>query len=153
MKKKIKILIIIAFCVYSLFFLIGSILAPIMAHFKQYDISGVLTATYMFSCHQRPERSFWIFGYPIALCCRCLGFYLGVVLSSLIAIIKKWNISFKLFCVLSVFVLIDILSNYMFKISTHNIVRFIIGIIMGFLFINLICYGFEYAKGEKDRVR
>ncbi len=28
-------------------------------------------------CHQRPERSFWIFGMPVAVCARCLGIYLG----------------------------------------------------------------------------
>lgn len=28
-------------------------------------------------CHQRPERSFWICGAPIAVCSRCLGIYLG----------------------------------------------------------------------------
>src|ERR1700759_4044801 len=28
-------------------------------------------------CHQRPERSFWIFGTPLAVCARCLGIYAG----------------------------------------------------------------------------
>ena len=28
-------------------------------------------------CHQRPERSFWIFGAEMAVCSRCLGIYLG----------------------------------------------------------------------------
>ena len=28
-------------------------------------------------CHQRPERSLWIFGAHVAVCSRCLGIYLG----------------------------------------------------------------------------
>ena len=28
-------------------------------------------------CHQRPERSFWMFGGTVAVCSRCLGIYLG----------------------------------------------------------------------------
>jgi len=28
-------------------------------------------------CHQRPERSLWVFGCSVAICLRCLGIYLG----------------------------------------------------------------------------
>jgi len=35
-------------------------------------------------CHQRPERSFWIFGLPVAVCARCLGIYLGATLGLLL---------------------------------------------------------------------
>jgi len=29
------------------------------------------------ACHQLPERSFWLFGAPLAVCARCFGLYLG----------------------------------------------------------------------------
>lgn len=35
-------------------------------------------------CHQRPERCFWIFGAPVAVCARCLGIYLGAAAGLLI---------------------------------------------------------------------
>jgi len=35
-------------------------------------------------CHQRPERSFWIFGGSVAVCSRCLGVYLGAALGLLL---------------------------------------------------------------------
>ena len=35
-------------------------------------------------CHQRPERSFWIFDAPIAVCARCLGIYLGAAIGLLL---------------------------------------------------------------------
>jgi uncharacterized membrane protein len=34
-------------------------------------------------CHQRPERSFWMFGGSVAVCSRCLGIYLGAALGLL----------------------------------------------------------------------
>ena len=148
--SKSKVTILIIFCLYSLFFLIGSTLAPILAQCHQFDLSGKLTATYMFSCHQNPCRSFWIFGYPIALCCRCLGFYLGVVVSSLIIVIKGWELSYKKFIVLFFIAFADILLNYKFNFDTGNYTRFLIGIIMGFLFTALICFVFRLRRRKSN---
>ena len=30
------------------------------------------------ACHQMPERSFHLFGFPLAVCARCFGLYAGV---------------------------------------------------------------------------
>jgi uncharacterized membrane protein len=35
-------------------------------------------------CHQRPERSWWIFGGSVAVCARCLGVYLGAAIGLLL---------------------------------------------------------------------
>ena len=40
----------------------------------------VLHQGFALVCHQRPERCFWIFGAPIAVCTRCLGIYLGAAI-------------------------------------------------------------------------
>ena len=32
-------------------------------------------------CHQQPERSFFVAGYPLAICARCTGLYAGFTLS------------------------------------------------------------------------
>jgi uncharacterized membrane protein len=42
----------------------------------------VLTGTFVYAiftpiCHQRPERSFYFDGLPLAVCARCLGIYAG----------------------------------------------------------------------------
>lgn len=140
---------LILFCLYSLFFVLGSVLAPIMAHYEYYEISAKLTSTYMFSCHQQPNRSFWLMGYPIALCCRCLGFYIGVSISSIIAIFHKKNLKLKYIMPILILVIIDLFSNYILKHSTHNNIRFCVGVMMGILFIALICYIFNYKKGKK----
>ncbi|HEX9934586.1 MAG TPA: DUF2085 domain-containing protein, partial [bacterium] len=34
-------------------------------------------------CHQIPERSFKILGYPLAVCARCTGVYVGFLLGAI----------------------------------------------------------------------
>jgi len=142
LRKIIRNVLLIGFCLYSSFFWIGATLAPILAHFEQYDLSGILTALYMFSCHQQPDRSFWLFGYPVALCCRCYGFYLGVTISSVIALFDKLIIKRRWIVILSAVTIIDIFINYGLgvRLNTGNITRFIVGLIMGLLFTVFLCY-------------
>ena len=149
-KDKVIYLILLFFCLYSLFFIIGSTFAPVFAHYKQYDISAKLTSLYIYSCHQQPDKSFWIMGYPIALCCRCLGFYIGVSLSSIFYIFHNKKLQFKFFVFILLFVLLDLISNCLIKYYTHNAIRFIVGLMMGLLFTSIICYVFRNKKGEKD---
>ncbi len=151
MRNFIRKLVLVFFCLYSLFFFVGSTLAPVMAHFKNYELSAILTSTYMFSCHQQPDRSFWLFGYPIALCCRCYGFYLGVIVSSIVALFNKLKINLKAFIILFAICLIDIVINYGLgmRLNTGNITRFVIGIIMGILFIT----GLDYILKWKRRIK
>jgi uncharacterized membrane protein len=37
----------------------------------------VLYEAFSHVCHQSPERSFYIAGYPLAVCARCTGLYVG----------------------------------------------------------------------------
>lgn len=42
-------------------------------------LAGVLYLSFGTVCHQIPERSFYLFGFPLAVCARCLGLYAGGV--------------------------------------------------------------------------
>lgn len=140
MRNVIKKVVIIFFLAYSLFFVIGSTLAPVFAHFKLYEQSSFLTSLYVHACHQQPDRAFWFFGYPVALCCRCYGFYTGAAVSSIIALFNKLKLSFKVFPLLLFLIIVDITLNFIVHINTGNIIRFTVGIIMGFLFISTVNY-------------
>ncbi len=70
-----------------------------MTCLTKYDLSAKLTSLFIYSCHQQPDRSFWLLGYPIALCCRCLGFYLGVAISTIVALIGKFNLKLRYFVI------------------------------------------------------
>ena len=138
-KKQFKIFIFSVFTIYSLFFIIGSTFAPLMAHLHKYDLSARLTTLYMFSCHQQPNRSFWIFNYPMALCCRCYGFYIGTAITSLLLLIKEIKINIKIISIMSLIVIFDLAVNYFNKnYNTGNFVRFTVGLIMGTLFILIV---------------
>lgn len=40
-------------------------------------------------CHQNPERSFFVFGYPLGVCARCTGIYLGMLILTILYPLAK----------------------------------------------------------------
>lgn len=148
MKEFIRKSLLIFLCLYSLFFVVGSVLAPIMAFCRHFELSALLTSTYMFSCHQQPDRSFWLLGYPIALCCRCLGVYFSTAVSAVLAFYNRLNISRRAFLIMFIISLADIFINYgMGKHNnTGNITRFIIGILMGILIVSALNHIFKLKR-------
>lgn len=58
--------------------------APILAHDRHYAAATVTYSLFSGICHQMPERSFIVAGYPLAVCHRCFGIYLGLAFGSLI---------------------------------------------------------------------
>jgi uncharacterized membrane protein len=48
------------------------------------DVPGGLAvyASFRAFCHQQPERSFLLGGFPLAVCARCAGIYVGLLLSA-----------------------------------------------------------------------
>ncbi|MGQ9801632.1 MAG: DUF2085 domain-containing protein [Candidatus Saccharicenans sp.] len=63
--------------------LAGIFLAPYL-HESRPAWSAFIYHLFSPVCHQRPERSFFILGQPLAVCSRCLGFYSGFFLGLLI---------------------------------------------------------------------
>ncbi len=43
-----------------------------------------IVQAFSFVCHQIPERSFFIAGYPFAVCSRCTGIYAGFTIATLL---------------------------------------------------------------------
>jgi len=54
------------------------VLAPYLAS-RDGRLAGLLYACFAPVCHQLPERSFFAFGHPLAVCARCAGIYAGAV--------------------------------------------------------------------------
>ena len=46
-------------------------------------------------CHQQPERCWWLLDHPLAVCVRCLGFYVGAI-AALLAGWRFWGPAFVL---------------------------------------------------------
>lgn len=146
MGRILKKIVFILFSIYSLFFFLSSLLAPVLAYFQYYDLSAKLTSVFVYSCHQRPDRVFWILGYPSALCARCFGFYLGVALSCIFACFKEIKTRKISIIILFLFVFIDLFLNVVIGFDTHNCTRFLIGIFMGRLFVLTLNFVLNFKK-------
>jgi uncharacterized membrane protein len=58
--------------------------APWLAAGRHYTAALLLYSGFSAICHQLPERSFHLLGYPLAVCARCLGIYAGFLIGLLI---------------------------------------------------------------------
>jgi uncharacterized membrane protein len=57
---------------------VGLVLAAPLAQANGLQwLSFAVYETFSHVCHQTPERSFYIAGYPLAVCARCTGLYVG----------------------------------------------------------------------------
>ncbi|MBN2321619.1 MAG: DUF2085 domain-containing protein [Acidobacteria bacterium] len=57
--------------------------APILASRAHYASASFIYLIFSNVCHQIPDRSFIIAGFPLAVCQRCSGIYLGLIRGSL----------------------------------------------------------------------
>lgn len=86
--------------------LLAAWVTPCLATHGMALTSAVLQSFFHAVCHQRPERSFWLYGQPWAVCTRCLGVYTGLLAGALLpidsAIAKKIFLSVLLLNVVDV---------------------------------------------------
>ncbi len=87
---------------YALYFIWGAFMAPHAAHTHQYEQADHWYEVFSASCQQQGSRSFWLEGYPMALCARCLGTYTGFFLFGLYWLLKPAFCSRRLFLILLV---------------------------------------------------
>lgn len=60
--------------------LVGAVVAaPLLRARGGLFLSEVLYRGFRAACHQMPERSFHLWGFPLAVCARCLGLYAGAL--------------------------------------------------------------------------
>jgi len=62
---------------------LGAIIAAPYLRSRDSGWAPILYSCFAPLCHQRPDRSFYAFGYPWAVCARCSGIYLGILLGLL----------------------------------------------------------------------
>ncbi len=149
----VKKVFFILLAVYSLFFILGGFSAPILAYFKIYDLSGAISYLFSGSCHQMPDRSFWIMGYPMAICSRCLGIYTGSFFTCVTKAIRDGNIKNSVLIFILLLAATDIVLNFFFAVNTGIYCRFVAGIFIGILFVEyierLVCFVINKNKKRK----
>ena len=65
---------------YAIYFLVGAVSAPLLAYNHHLEAADYFYSVLSAACQQQPSRTFWIAGYPMAICSRCFGVYFGFVL-------------------------------------------------------------------------
>ena len=80
-------------------------------------------------CHQRPERSFWIFGAEMAVCSRCLGIYLGAAAGLLLQTSRRTAL--RLLVAAAAFNLLDAMTELTGLHGNWLVIRFALGLLLG----------------------
>lgn len=136
MPKKKTVLPIYLISLATLFlWLIGIFLAPYLRS-RALPIQAFAYVLYSPICHQAPSRCFSLFGHPLAVCARCLGIYSGCLLGFAL---YPWLRGFRsvvlpatsIFILLSLPILVDTFGNFSQLWDTHNLGRFLTGIVWG----------------------
>ena len=106
--------------------------------------AAFLYAVFAPVCHQRPERSFFAAGFPLAVCGRCLGIYLGFLAGVLAYPRLRRRLrggvpAASLLVALTLPIGVDAAGNFLGLWATGNVVRlatgFVWGTILPFFFI------------------
>jgi uncharacterized membrane protein len=80
-------------------------------------------------CHQRPERSFWICGAPVAVCARCLGIYLGAAIGLFLR--TSHRLAIHLLTIAATLNLLDVATEFAGLHGNWMGVRFTLGVALG----------------------
>lgn len=100
-----------------------------------------------FSCHQMPERSFFIKDYQFPLCARCTGIALGHIAALLIAPFHTYRYSIGVF---TFPLAIDGTAQYITSYESNNYKRVISGFLYGFAFTSIT---FRLIKDVVKRIK
>jgi len=161
MTEKKTIIVIYIFSLLGILAWLGAILlAP---YFKSQSIpeSRLLYGVFSRICHQAPSRCFYLFGFPLAVCTRCLGIYLGF-LSGIVffPFIKGFKMAAVppswLFIFLTFPIAVDTGGNFLSLWSSPDWLRFVFGLIWGsilpFYFVVGLSDFFTHLQKKKKRV-
>ena len=120
--------------------------APVLASLSFHRAAAIIYFCFAPICHQIPERSFALFGAPLAVCHRCAGIYLGMLLGSFINN-RAMHRSAKTrrFWVLSGIVplLLDVIAPVAGLWSGTGCTRFSTGLLFGIVISSLLVRGVE----------
>jgi uncharacterized membrane protein len=147
---------------YAVFFLIGGVLPPLFIKCGLPVTEDWLYEVFSASCQQQPSRTFWMLGYPMALCARCCGAYLGFAGCAFYCAAYRKVIRFPTSALygLALFALGEKAGEWIGSWPGNNSLRFIAGCALGalvflvvhFLLVVVIKRVKHYATHYKTRL-
>jgi uncharacterized membrane protein len=124
----------------------AAIAAPYGASHSCHGVASAFYLLFSRICHQIPERSFSLFGFPLPVCHRCSGIYAGLFLGCFLVIravhdspqVRRWLVLSSL-CALG----IDALAPLAGLWNSSAISRFSTGLFFGMMTSLLVVRGLE----------
>ena len=101
-------------------------------------LGSLIYAAFAPTCHQIPSRCFRLWGFPLAVCGRCIGIYAGFLAGTILLPLFRW-IGRKtpprpiFLILLSVPIGADALANFLGLWATPIGLRFVTGLAWGFI--------------------
>lgn len=136
--------------IYTLFFILCGLSAPIFAFYKKYLLADVIYALMRRSCMQDAVRCFWILGYQMAICARCLGEYCGVIFA-IVLYLKRINFNKMMFLTVMIIAFGEILLEYFKIYNSNNYIRCFAGFALGIFIMNSLYHLKKWVrKGEEN---
>ncbi len=123
---------------------------PLCAAHSNHKVASILYLLFSGICHQIPERSFALLGYPFPVCHRCFGIYAGLFLGCFFAYgLSSRILPARRFLILSVLAAMgfDVLAPVVGLWNNSAISRFSTGLAFGIMTSLLVVRGLaEFAQ-------
>ena len=107
--------------------------------------SPILNLFYHHVCHQQDQKLIIINGFPLLVCARCTGIYLGALVTSVFVLISLRNIKIShiLFKFAILILLADVIINNLFFTTYNKLTAFFTGLLFGAVCFLIVISIFE----------
>jgi uncharacterized membrane protein len=117
--------------------------APLLASGSgriQHAISDAIYQIYQPVCHQLPQRSWQLGGYPLAVCIRCTVFYFSGLLIVIFYYLKRTITFFPIrnYILFTLPTFFDIIAEMTGLSGSHNSIRVISAVFLAFAFFHCL---------------
>ncbi len=135
---------------------LGAVVAAPLLRRSETRWSALFYAVFAPVCHQRPERCFFLDGFPMAVCGRCFGIYAGILVGTLaFPLLRRfpWSgpPSVRALVLFTLPVGLDTLANFLGLWSTATGARFATGLVWGVILPFFFIPAVGEALGRKRR--
>ncbi len=125
---------------FEIIWLCGILAAPYMESIGLEGVSTGVYKSYASVCHQRAERSFFIFGEKMAVCARCFGIYAGFLVGTVAyALYRKLENKkmpdYKVVLLALLPLAIDGITQLLGFRESTNMLRLVTGMLFGIIFM------------------
>jgi uncharacterized membrane protein len=117
--------------------------------------SPILNLFYHNVCHQQDQKLIVINGFPLLVCSRCTGIYLGALVTSVFVLVSFRNIKISdiLFKFAIIILATDVIINNLFLINYNKLTAFFTGLFFGAVCFLIVISVFENYILNKSNYR